>query len=90
MKRAVLPINNHARSATVGKAWAVVHSVTAGQFYLEELAEAVEKNFRSFSAAAGEDWQIIGIFASLGEAHDAISKWIGCSGVKRAREGKVL
>jgi hypothetical protein len=90
MRRPILPISEEARAASVGDAWAVVHSFLVGQFYLEELAEAVEKNFRSFAVAAGEDWQVIGIFASLGQAHDAISAWIRSPGAEQAMEGKVL
>ncbi len=84
------PVNKAARAARVGDCWAVVHSFGCGQFYLEQLPEAVENNFGSFVAAAGEDWQVIGIFASLPEAHAAISAWIRTPGAERAREGKPL
>lgn len=84
------PISEAAKAATVGESWAVVHSFEVGQFYLEELGEAVAKNFRSFAAAAGEDWQIIGIFASLEEAHAAVERWIRTPGAERAREGAIL
>ncbi|CAN5482798.1 hypothetical protein BH20VER3_BH20VER3_19080 [soil metagenome] len=67
--RAVFPVNEATREAKIADCWAIVHSFAVGQFYLEQLPEAVEKNFRSFAAAAGEDWQIVGIFASLAEAH---------------------
>lgn len=83
-------ISEAAKAATVGESWAVVHSFEVGQFYLEELPEAVAKNFRSFTAAAGEDWQIIGIFASLDEAHEAVAAWIRTPGAARAREGASL
>lgn len=88
--KALFPVNEAARAAQVGTCWAVVHSFGVAQFYLEQLSDAVEKNFRSFAAAAGEDWQIIGIFASLGEAHDAISAWIRTPGAERAQDGAVL
>lgn len=88
MKRFI--ISEAARAGTVGESWAVVHSFEVGQFYLEQLPEAVEKNFRSFAAAAGEDWQVIGIFASVAEAHEAISAWIRMPGAERAREGAIL
>ena len=83
-------VSEAAKAATVGECWTVVHSFEAGQSYLEQLSEAVEKNFRSFAAAAGEDWQIIGIFASLEEAHEAVAAWIRTPGAKRAREGAIL
>ncbi len=85
--RRCLPISDAAKAAPVDDCWAVVHSFEVGQFYLEELPEAVAKNFRSFAAAAGEDWQIIGIFASLDEAHEAAAAWIRTPGAERAREG---
>ena len=88
--KAFLPVNDAARAATVGECWAVVHSFEVGQFYLEELTEAVAKNFQSFAVAAGEDWQVIGIFASLAEAHAAIGAWIRLPAAERAREGKPL
>lgn len=88
--RAFFPVNEATREATVADCWAIVHSFAVGQFYLEQLAEAVEKNFRSFAAAAGEDWQIVGIFASLSEAHEALSAWVRSPGAERAREGRVL
>ncbi len=84
------PISEAARAATVGESWAVVHSFEVAQFYIEELADAAAKNFCSFAAAAGEDWQIIGIFPSLEEAHAAITAWIRTPGAKRAREGAIL
>jgi len=88
--RLPLPVSEAAKAATVGDAWAIVHSFEVGQFYLEELGEAVAKNFRSFAAAAGEDWQIIGIFGSLKEAHAAVDQWIRTPGAERAREGAIL
>lgn len=88
--RAFFPVSEATKEARVADCWAIVHSFGVGQFYLEQLPEAVEKNFRSFAAAAGEDWQIVGIFASLAEAHDALSAWIRSPGAERAREGKVL
>ena len=88
--RLPLAVSEAAKAATVGDAWAIVHSFEVGQFYLEQLADAVAKNFRSFAAAAGEDWQIIGIFGSLQEAHAAVDQWIRTPGAERAREGAIL
>jgi hypothetical protein len=89
MKR-IPPISHDVKEVSVGDAWAVVHSCEAGQFFIETLCEAVEKNYRSFVVAAGEDWQIVGIFASPDEAHDAITAWIRTPGAERAREGAIL
>ncbi len=86
----VEPVTEAAKSTRVGDAWAVVHSFEVGQFYPEELADAVQKNFRSFIAAAGEDWQVIGIFGSYQEAHAAITAWGRTPGAERAREGAIL
>jgi len=74
----------------VADTWAVVHSFEVGQFFIEELCSAVEKNYRSFVAGAGEDWQIIGIFGSAQEAADAVTALIRTPGAKRAREGAIL
>ncbi len=89
MKR-VEPVSEAAKSTRVGDAWAVVHSFEVGQFYPEELVDAVQKNYRSFLAAAGEDWQVVGIFSSYGEAHAAITALIRSPGAERAREGAIL
>jgi hypothetical protein len=79
-------LSDEAKQTRVGDAWAVVHSSRVALFYIEQLADAVTKSFRSFAAAAGEDWQIIGIFSSLREAHEAVTTWIRRPGAKRARE----
>ncbi len=89
MKR-IEPVSEAAKAAQVGDAWAVVHSFEVGQFYLEELPSAVEKNYSSFAAAAGEDWQIVGIFASWQDAHAAVDILIRTPGAERAREGTIL
>jgi hypothetical protein len=89
MKR-VSPIGQGVKELPVGDAWAIVHSFEAGQFFIESLLEAVEKNYRSFVAAAGEDWQVVGIFGSAREAADAVSAWIRTPGATRAREGAIL
>ena len=86
----VMPIDPRVKELSVGDAWAVVHSFEAEQFYIEDLVSAVEKNYRSFVVAAGEDWQVIGIFGTPGEAADAITSWIRTPGAKRAREGAIL
>ncbi len=83
-------VSEEAKQTRVGEAWAVVHSFEVAQFYIEELADAVTKNFKSFVAAAGEDWQVIGIFPSYGRAHAAASEWIRTPGAERAREGAIL
>jgi hypothetical protein len=84
------PVSRDARTVCVGEAWAVVHSFQTAQFYIEELPEAVHKNYRSFAAAAAEDWQIIGLFRSHGEAHDALTGWIRTPGAERARDSAIL
>jgi hypothetical protein len=86
----VMPISPDSKELPVGEAWAVVHSFGAGQFFIESLVEAVEKNYRSFVAAAGEDWQVVGIFGSAREAADAVTAWIRTPGAERAREGAIL
>jgi len=86
----VMPIDPRVKELSVGDAWAVVHSFEAAQFFIEELCLAVEKNYRSFVAASGEDWKIIGIFDSAREAADAITAWIRIPGAERAREGAIL
>ena len=89
MKR-VSPIGEGLKELPVGEAWAVVHSFEVAQFYIEEFCSAVEKNYRSFLAAAGEDWQIIGIFGSMQEAADAVTAWIRTPGAERAWAGAIL
>jgi len=86
----VMPVSPRAKELPIGDAWAVVHSFEVAQFYIEELCSAVEKNYRSFVAGAGEDWQIIGIFGSAQEAADAVTALIRTPGAKRAREGAIL
>jgi hypothetical protein len=85
----LLPVSERARAMFVDECWAVVHSFKVGQFFVEQLPRAVEKNFESFVTVAGEDWQIVGIFPSLEEAHDAITVWIRTPGAKRARKEKM-
>ncbi len=67
-----------------------MHSFETAQFYIEELPDAVTKNFKSFVAAAGEDWQVIGIFPTYEAAHAAASRWIRTPGAERARDGAIV
>jgi hypothetical protein len=89
MKR-IPSVGESVKEVSVGDAWVVVHSFEVAQFYIETLCEAVSKNYRSFVAAAGEDWQIIGLFSSAQEASAAASAWIRTPGAIRAREGAIM
>lgn len=71
------PVSGYVKFALhVGEAWAAVHSFKNAQFVVEDLCTAVEKNHRSFVEGAGEDWQVIGIFASPEEAADTLRVWL--------------
>jgi hypothetical protein len=83
----VAPISNNAKSQSVGACWSVVYSSDQGLFFIEDLVSATEKNFHSFLTASGEDWAIVGIFASPEEAAAAIQNWIRIPGAPR-RAGK--
>jgi hypothetical protein len=78
-----MPISPRVKGLSVGDAWVALHSFEVGQFYIEELCAAVEENYRSFVAGAGEAWQIVGIFGSAEEAADAITAWMRKPSAKR-------
>lgn len=79
-------VSEDARDTRVGHAYAVVHSCKHGLLFIEELPDAVEKNYRSFAAVAGEDWQIIGIFEDIEAAYKASCAWVQTPGSKRRSE----
>jgi hypothetical protein len=83
----VPPISTSAKTQSVGACWSVVYSSEQGLFFIEDLVSAIEKNYCSFLAASGEDWILIGIFASPKEAAAAIQSWIRIPGAPR-RAGK--
>ena len=75
MRKRIPPISIATSELPVSNVWAVVFSFESGHFFIEDLCSAIKKNFQSFEAAAGEDWQIIGIFRSAQEAADAAATW---------------
>lgn len=79
----VPPISSSAKSLSVGSCWSVVFSSGQGLFFIENLVSAIEKNFDSFLTAGGEDWVVVGIFASPEEAAAAIQSWIRVPGAPR-------
>jgi len=67
-------------------AYAIVSSSKFDSMFVEKLAEAVKRNFRSFREAAGEDWLIIGIFADHETAYKAMLNWWRPPGAQRRDE----
>jgi hypothetical protein len=88
--REIQSISARVKELPVGEIWAVVHSFDVGQFFIEHLVSAVTKNYRSFVAAAGEDWTIVGLFGSAEEAANAVTAWMRTPGAKRAQEGEIM